>query len=594
MDPKAEIDKLTEELNEHCYRYYVLSDPIISDAEYDRLYRRLEELERRYPSFKRADSPTHRVGAPPLEGFKTVHHRVPMLSLSNAMDAREILEFDSQVRRKIPPEEKLQYTVEDKFDGVAVSLLYVDGVLELGATRGDGFKGEEITENVRTIKSIPLRLRGGRFDGTEIEVRGEVLFLKESFEALNEERIKKGEPPFANPRNAASGSLRQLDSSITAARPLTFYAYGIGAISGIKLPETYWELTSWLKEWGFNLSENLSLVEGIDKAVEIYNAASQARHSLPYEVDGLVIKVNSFRLRDALGFRERSPRWAVAAKFPPVEEITTLKEIRLQVGRTGAITPVAILEPIDIGGVTVSRATLHNEDEIRRKGIKIGDRVVVRRQGDVIPAVIAVVESQRDGSEKEFIFPKECPSCLSKLYREEGEAAYRCLNPLCPAKLEARIAHFCSRGGADIEGLGEKIIRLFVKEGLVKKTADLYRLKEDDLSKLPGLGEQSAKNLISAIDKSRTIRLSSFIFALGIRHVGSRTAKALAAQYKTLDALLSARKEDLESIPDIGSETAEEIVKFFSDPAERENINEMLEAGVKIVEEGSFQKGRLE
>lgn len=583
-DVRKRIDQLITELNEHSYRYYVLSAPTISDAEYDRLFRELETLERGNPSLVRPDSPTQRVGAKVQAGFETVRHEIPMLSLNNAMDESELREFDEQVKRLLGQNggDRTSYASELKFDGLAVSLRYENGLLVRGATRGDGFQGELITENLRTVRSIPLRLRLKRAPDV-IEVRGEVLFLKEAFALLNEERIEKGEEPFANPRNAASGSLRQLDASITASRPLTFFAYGLGVTPGEWHYKTHEEVISWCGEAGFNTSPVFKVVRGVDELLGAWRDTLEKRHDLPFEVDGIVVKVNDLSLQERLGFRQRSPRWAIAAKFPPEEETTKLLDILVQVGRTGAVTPVAALQPVKVGGVVVSRATLHNEDEIARKGLKIGDTVVVRRQGDVIPAVVAVVAQLRDGTEKDFTFPKECPECGTPLVRPAGEAVARCPGAACPAKLQQRLIHFVSRKGADVEGLGDKLIDVLLESGLVKDIPDLYRLTASQLEELPRMGELSSSNLIRALERSREIPLARFIYALGIRHAGERTALILARFCNTIERFLSLQEEELTRIPDIGEETARAIAAFLSSEREVQNIRELLALGFRIL-----------
>ncbi|MGI6523996.1 MAG: NAD-dependent DNA ligase LigA [Bdellovibrionota bacterium] len=581
---KKEIDDLVEALNQHSYRYYVLSQPIISDAEYDREFRRLTELEKKYPQYLRPDSPSTRVGSAPLTAFTTVQHVLPMLSLNNAMNEGELREFDRSVRKLLEKSDLLKgevtYCAEDKFDGLAVSLLYRDGVFVRGATRGDGSSGEDVTANIKTIKAIPLRLRG--VTEGEVEIRGEVVFLKDEFDKLNAERIARGEEPFANPRNAAAGSLRQLDSNVTAKRPLTFFAYGVAVASGLDLPKSQYETMQLTAELGFKISPFLRLIKGSDGIVAAYNAAQAERNNVPYDVDGVVFKVDSFELQDSLGFRQRSPRWAIAGKFVPIEEHTKLLDIVIQVGRTGALTPVAMLEPVRVGGVVVTRATLHNEDEIERKGILIGDTVVVRRQGDVIPAVVAPIISVRTGQEKKFIFPKKCPECGSKVSRAAGEAVTRCTNPKCPAKLEQRIFHFAAREAADIEGLGQKLIASLLEQNLVQDIADIYALTYDDLLTLPRMADKSCKNIIAAIEASKKIALDKFIYALGIRHVGERTAQIIARYVKTLEKFLDLTESELLQIHEIGSETAAAVSAYMAADDERAMIARLLSLGVVV------------
>lgn len=595
MNPKEQIQSLVEELNDHCHRYYVLSSPIISDAEYDRKYRELEELEKKHPNLRLPNSPTSRVGTTPLSEFKTVTHTVPMLSLNNALTVGELEEFDDQVKRFLEKEGRvvkdIEYTVEHKFDGVAVSLKYVDGEYVQGLTRGDGYNGEDITENLRTIRSIPLRL--GRVIPGIFEVRGEVLFLIKDFSLLNSKRAKKGEEPFANPRNAASGSLRQLDSSITAQRPLTFFAYGVGEVPPVERKQSQWEIALELKALGFQVSPALKRCVGIGALRDAYQQAAESRGSLAFEIDGLVVKVDSVELQALLGFRSRSPRWAIAAKFEAVEEHTVLTDIVIQVGRTGALTPVAILEPVKVGGVIVSRATLHNEEEIRRKNLMIGDRVIVRRQGDVIPAVVGSISEKRTGTEREFVFPKICPECEAKVTRVEGEAVIRCPNKKCPAKLSQRIIHFASRKAVDIEGLGEKNVELLIESGLVAKLSDLFKLTQEMLVNLPRMGELSSSNLIAALNASKKTKLERFIFGLGIRHVGEKTALSLARYCGSIAKLLSLKEEELLSVEDVGAETARAIFEFISAPEERELIEELVAQGFTFEAPAQKAQGTL-
>lgn len=590
--PKERIEELVTTLNDHSYRYYVLSSPTVSDAEYDRLLRELEKLEKEHPDLILPDSPTTRIGAPPSGGFPTVRHEVSMLSLSNAMDESELKDFYEQVQRALGVKENLEFASELKFDGVAISLRYVHGLLSIGATRGDGYTGEDITSNVRTVPSIPLRIRGKA--PALLEVRGEVLFLKDAFHSLNEERIIKGEEPFANPRNAASGSLRQLDPSVTALRPLTFFAYGFGKIDGLLIPKTHDECINQISSMGFKVSPFRRVTRGLPELIAAYEEAKEMRNSLPFEVDGIVVKLNSLKSQDELGFRQRSPRWAIAAKFEAVEETTKLNDIILQVGRTGAVTPVAILEPVKVGGVIVSRATLHNEDEIKRKDIRIGDTVVVKRQGDVIPGVAAVITSRRNGSERIFKFPKECPECGELLVREEGEAVIRCVNPKCPAKIKERLLHFASRRAVDIEGLGDKMVDLLLESNLVREIPDLYKLKAEDLVSLPRMGELSSENIVSAISNRREIPLDRFIFALGIRHVGEKTASVIAKECGTLERFLDLGEEDLLLINEVGEETARAVVEFLANEEEIGIIKNLLSQGVKVLAvQRSETKGEL-
>jgi DNA ligase (NAD+) len=588
---RQRIDALVRSLNDHAYRYYVLSQPTISDAEYDQLFRELQLLEQAHPEYIRADSPTQRVGGAPLAGFATVKHSLPMLSLDNAMNEAELSEFDGQVRRFLAKDghdaEAIDYTVECKFDGVAVSLLYRDGVLERAATRGDGTTGEDVTSNIRTIKAIPLKLRLDPEPQGIFEVRGEVLFRKREFEALNAERLARGEESFANPRNAASGSLRQLDPRETARRPLWFFAYGLGVVESVhsKLAglnnQPLDRAMEIVEQLGFSISPGFRVVRGVESLLSAYRKAEAERDDLPFEIDGLVVKVNDPALQQRLGFRQRSPRWAIAAKFKPVEAITTLEDITIQVGRTGALTPVAVLKPVKVGGVVVSRATLHNQDEIDRKGLRIGDQVVVRRQGDVIPAVVAVVTAARTGAEREFVFPRECPECGSVVERVEGEAVARCPNARCPAKLHNRILHYAGREAMDIEGLGDKMVALLVEHGVVSDLPSIYALSVEQLSNLPRMGELSSRNLVEAIAASKKRPLDRFIFALGIRHVGTKTATLLARHCKSIEGFVELTEKELLGIDEVGPETARSVSSFLQDRVERELIEQLLGHGVE-------------
>jgi DNA ligase (NAD+) len=589
---KLRIQELVSNLNDACHRYYVLSEPTMSDAQYDKLYRELEALEAKFPELVQQDSPTKRVGSAPSDKFTEVKHERPMLSLENAMDEEEILAFDERVKKFLKEDgievQNVEYTVEHKFDGVAISLLYRDGIFIRGATRGDGEVGEEITQNLRTIKSIPLSIKDA--PRGIVEVRGEVLFETKAFEALNETRVKNEEPIFANARNAASGSLRQLDSKITASRPLTFFAY---SLFQEEMPASHGDCIKQLRSYGFNISKDFKVVTGASALVEAYKEKNAGRTMLPFEVDGMVIKVNALVYQESLGFRNRSPRWAIAAKFPPVEEITTLESISIQVGRTGALTPVAELTPVRVGGVTVSRATLHNEDEIKRKGIKIGDKVVIRRQGDVIPAVVAPVISARTGREIDFIFPSSCPVCGSHVVRDEDEAVLRCPNPSCDAQVIERICHFASRDGANIDGLGEKNVVLLKEHGLIHDIASLYELKKEQLLALPRFGELSASKLLAGIEKSKKIPFAKFIFALGIRHVGEKTARTLARETQSLSHFLELSADKVINFEDVGVEIAASISAFVQDTAAQTLIKKLIALGVEPIPEEAPLSGTL-
>lgn len=587
---RARIDQLVDELNDHSYRYHVLSAPTISDVEYDKLFRELEKLESEFPEWKRLDSPTARVGGRPIPGFRSVQHEVPMLSLNNAMDAEEILAFDQQVQRTLSKEHPTitfsGYTAELKFDGVAVSLTYRDGLLEQALTRGDGVVGEDVTAQAKTIRSIPLRLRG-QVSG-RCEVRGEVVFKSADFERFNESRVASGEEPFANPRNAASGSLRQLDPSITASRPLSFFAYGLYGLEGI---QNHSDALEKARELGFEVSPLFEVKKTGQELVELYGRAAEERHKLPFEVDGIVFKVNSLQTQELLGFRQRSPRWAVAAKFSAIEENTRLLDIAIQVGRTGALTPVAILEPVKVAGVTVSRATLHNEGEIERKDLRIGDLVVVRRQGDVIPGVAASIPGVRTGAERVFIFPTECPSCGTSVHRVEGEAVVRCPNALCPARMKERLIYYASRSCADIEGLGEKMVELLLSNNLITDIASIYDVTRDQLLSLPRMGETSSDNLVRAIEKSKGIPLHKILMGLGIRHVGERTSRVLAENAKSIEGFRKFTEPELKGIREIGEETTRAVLEFLNDPVEQKLLDRLIDHGVKGEDQARSSQG---
>ena len=573
------IQRLREEINRHNYLYYVLDSPEITDAEYDRLFDELANLEKENPELVTPDSPTQRVGAPPLEAFKTVRHSLPMLSLSKVTSETEFLDFHRRVLELSGSSEQgLEYSLEPKFDGLAVELVYEKGILSLGATRGDGVVGEDVTLNLRTIKSIPLRLRGN-WVPERIEVRGEVIMTKEDFARLNKEREKSGEPPFANPRNAAAGSVRQLDSAITKSRPLSLFAYGIGMIQGMEL-STHRDTLRALKAFGFRTSEHITLCRTARDVTKYYEKILAMRDDLPYEIDGIVIKVNDYGLQSRLGEISRSPRWAVAWKFPPQQEQTRVKDIVVGVGRTGALTPVAVLEPVRVGGVEVSRATLHNEDEIRKKDIKIGDTVVIQRAGDVIPEVVQAIVSKRTGRERPFTMPEKCPVCGSKVERPEGEAVHRCSGLACPAQIKENLTHFASRSAMDIEGLGYKLLEQMVDKGVVKHQGDLYFLKKEDLMKLDRMGDKLAQNLLDAVDRSRKPALANLIYALGIRNVGTHLASVLAKRFRSIDNLAKQEEEDLIRVHEVGPVVATSLFNFFRNPKNLAVLKKMEEGGV--------------
>ncbi len=577
-------EKLREEINYHNYRYYVLNDPVISDEEYDQLMRQLMELEEKFPELVTPDSPTQRVGAPPREGFTTVTHSIPMLSLQDARNEEEIREFDARTKRflNLPPEAVIEYVAEPKFDGLSCEIVYQDGRFTLASTRGDGVVGEDVTPNVRTIRTVPMRLIKKELAPSYLEVRGEVLMKREDFKKLNEELIRKGEKPFANPRNAAAGSLRQLDPNITASRPLDFVAWGVGLVEGVEL-KTHWETLAMLEKLGFKVSSPRRLCRGIDQVVEFHRKLEEERDSFPYELDGVVIKVNSMELWERLGTTARSPRWALAAKFKPRQRTTRILDVVYNVGRTGTITPVAVLEPVEVGGVIVSRASLHNFDEVKRLDVRIGDTVLVQRAGDVIPEVVTVIKEKRTGQEKPIHPPEKCPVCGAPVVKEG--AYYKCVNISCPAKLVQAIKHFASRRAMDIEGLGGRTAELLVERGLVKDLSDIYYLEKKDLLGLPGFAEKSAQNLIEAIERSKNPTLARFIYALGIPNVGEYTAQVLARHFGSWERLSRASLSELLEIKGIGPETARSVVSFFQEARNRQTVEKMFQAGLKPREE---------
>lgn len=576
---KEEIEKLVKELNYHCYRYYVLDSPVISDEEYDRLYQRLKELEEKY-NYILPDSPTQRVGAAPLDKFEKVKHTVPMLSLDNAFSYDDLIEFDKRIKRLLKSSEDIEYTVEPKYDGLAIEITYKNGLLYKASTRGDGYEGEDVTNNIKTIKSVPLRIESETVPEI-IDIRGEVYMNIDEFERINKEREEKGEQVFANPRNAAAGSVRQLDPSITASRKLYLACYGIGDFKGIDF-KSQWEFIQWLKQAHFPIPVIVKKVKGIENVIGVIKEIEEKRSTFPFETDGAVIKVNDFELQHALGIKTREPRWAIAYKFPAHQGITKLKEIIPSVGRTGVITPVAILEPVRIGGVTVSRSTLHNWDEVKRKDIRVGDYVIVERAGEVIPHIIGVVKERRTGNEKYVQLPEKCPVCGSKAVREEGEVALRCIGLNCPAQVLERIRHFASRGAMNIEGLGEKNINLFYSNGLIKNFVDIYGIKKEDIIKLPRFAEKSAQNIIDAIEKSKHTTLAKFLYALGIIHVGEYTSKLIAKNFEKISDLYHIPFERLIEIPQIGDKTAKAVSEFFNDQGNIYTIEKLKSLGLKL------------
>lgn len=578
------ISELRDLIEYHNRRYYQLDDPEISDYEYDKLMRELADLEERFPDIDRTASPTQRVGASPLEKFGTVTHLTPMLSLGNAFSEEEVSEFNERIKRLLGDKAEPDFVAEPKIDGVAVNLIYEKGVFLVGATRGDGLTGEDVTQNLRTIRILPLKMRPRDRDGIpeRIEIRGEVYLEKEAFRKLNERRVEQGESAFANPRNAAAGSLRQLDPRITAKRPLRIFCYGVGSVEG-KSFTTHWDTLKMLGDWGFPTNPDIRLARDVQDCVGYYRHIESAREKLPYEIDGIVLKVNSLSLQDRLGMVSRSPRWAVAVKFAPTQATTIVEDIVIGVGRTGVLTPVAVMKPVQVGGVTVSRATLHNEDEIAKKDVRIGDTIIVQRAGDVIPEVVKVVEGRRTGSEKPYRMPEKCPVCGSKVVRLEGEVAHRCIDLACPAQIRENIRHFVSRGGMDIEGLGDKIVSQLLDAGLIRDPADLYAITKEQLLELERFADKSAENLIAAIARSKHPPLERLLFALGIRHVGEYVAKILARKFGNVEKIETASQEELTAIDGIGPTIAESIFKFSHEPHNLKILRKLEQAYVRPV-----------
>jgi DNA ligase (NAD+) len=583
MDIKKHVLELRKLLNEYSYHYYVLDAPLVPDAEYDRLYRELQQLEKAHPELITSDSPTQRIGEKPLAEFAEVKHSIPMLSLDNAFSDEEVLAFDKRIHERLDKKEptEMEYVCEPKMDGCAVSLVYENGILTRAATRGDGYVGEDILLNVKTIKSIPLRLHGKGDFPRIFEARGEIFMPKKGFGEFNKQAEKHGEKTFVNPRNAAAGSLRQLDPKITAKRPLDIFCYAIGEVKETKIPAKHSEILEWLKNYGLRVNPLIKVVKGIQGCLHYFKDIAKKRNDLPYEIDGVVYKVNDMVLQEKLGFVSRAPRFSLAHKFPAEEEMTELLNIEFQVGRTGALTPVARLKPVFVGGATVSNATLHNIEEVWAKDVRIGDTVIVRRAGDVIPEVVSVVLEKRPAHAKKILLPKKCPVCGSDVIKVEGEVAARCSAGLyCSAQRKESIKHFASRAAINIDGLGDKLVEQLVDKKLVNNIADLYTLTSKDLSNLERMGEKSANNLLAALTKSKKTTLAKFIYALGIREVGETTAESLAEYFGDLDALMNADTETLQNISDIGPVIAEFIAVFFKQKHNRELIEKLLKLGI--------------
>lgn len=585
------INSLREKIREHDYKYYVLAQPTISDYEYDKLLKELEALEAKHPELITPDSPTQRVGSDLTKEFKPVEHKIPMLSLSNTYSEDELYDFDRRVKEGLPAGEKVEYIVELKIDGASVSINYVNGLLKTAATRGDGIIGEEITNNVKTIKSVPLRIKSDssiKYKLRDFEVRGEIFMNIKDFEKLNREREKLGEKPFANPRNSTAGTLKLQDPKIVARRPLNSFMYSLVSLEEeLKSQEENLEI---LKKLGFRVNENYQKCGSIEEVIEVCHKFEKIREELPYEIDGAVIKVNSIKQQNQLGNIAKAPRWAVAFKFKSKQAVTRIKDIIWQVGRTGALTPVAELEPKFLAGSTISRATLHNFDEIVRKDIRVGDTVIIEKGGDVIPKVVEVILNERPSGSKKTKPPDKCPACGSKLFKPENEVAYYCENTECPDQIKGRIEHFASRGAMDIEGLGESLIDLFVEKGFLKTYADIYNLKDfkDDLISIERLGEKSISNLLSSIEKSKEKPFDKVLFALGIRYVGAGAAKKLAYHFKSLDALMKASEEEITEVYEIGESINKSVKRFFSDAHNRKIIESLKKAGLKF----SFAEGK--
>lgn len=584
-DIKSRVAELRGTINDLNYHYYSQDEPAASDAEYDRLFNELKQLEATYPELQTADSPTQRVGAAPLAKFSQVTHAMPMLSLDNVFDETELTAFDQRVKDRLNSSQPIEYAAEPKLDGLAISIRYENGLLVQAATRGDGSVGEDVTENVRTIRNVPLKLQGDNIPAV-VEIRGEIYMPKAGFEKLNQQQLAAGKKIFVNPRNAAAGSLRQLDSSITASRPLALFCYALGDIDGMARPESHQQAMDLIASWGGAVCPETKVLTDVSACLDYLHQLAAKRDSLSYEIDGVVFKVNNSELQNRLGFVSRAPRWAIAYKFPAQEEMTVVEAIEIQVGRTGALTPVARLKPVFVGGVTVSNATLHNEDEIRRKDVRIGDTVIVRRAGDVIPEIVGVVTAKRPENATEFVMPAQCPVCDSAVERAEGEAVARCSGGLyCAAQRKEALKHFASRKAMDIDGLGDKLIEQLVDAELVKDPADLFQLTAGQFAGLERMGDKSAENLVNALQAAKHTRLARFLYALGIREVGEATARALALHFVDLDKLKTATEQQLLEIEDIGPIVAQHIVTFFQQSHNLEVINRLLEQGIDWPEE---------
>ena len=577
------IKSLRKQINDHNYQYYVLDNPIISDGEYDKLLKELELIEKKYPEYIIPESPTQRIGAQPIDSFGTVTHRITMMSLANAMSEDELKAFDKRLKKRLNSPEEIEYVIEPKLDGLAVELIYENGKFVNGSTRGDGNTGEDITSNLKTINSVPLILRDDIVSLPDlVEVRGEVFIRKQDFEILNAKRTQANNQPFANARNAAAGSLRQLDPKITATRSLSIYCYQAGVVDGVNF-NTHSEFLEQLKGWGLPVNPEIKIVKGIEKAIQFHKKLEGVRNKFPYEIDGSVIKVNSLFIRNKLGTRSRSPRWAIAGKFKAQQVTTVIKDIFPSVGRTGAVTPVARLEPVEVGGVTVTNATLHNQDEIDRKDIRIGDTVIIERSGDVIPKVIKVIQEKRTKDANLYHLPDHCPECNNQLIRPQNEVVFRCSNFSCPAKIKGNIKHFVSKDALDMDGLGDKLIEQLVNEKIIKNVDDLFQINKNQLANLERMGDKSADNIIESINNSKLTTFSRFIYALGIRHVGEHTSKLLEDAFDgNFDLLLEASFEDLESIDEVGPIVAQSIIEFWNVDSNKQIANNCFEFGLKL------------